>query len=91
MSFNRLEILRLSTFEIAANPTISLSEIKARRFYTIDRAQIKAKEQIQADEDAKLFEAINNAMTVEQREEAEIIRLRSQRRTINAILELEIE
>jgi hypothetical protein len=33
-------------FEIAAHPSIRLSEIKARRFYIVDRAQIKAKEAI---------------------------------------------
>ena len=38
------EEVLVPTFEIATNPTIRLSEIKARRFYIVDRAQIKAKE-----------------------------------------------
>ena len=38
------EEVLVPTFEIAAHPTIRLSEIKARRFYIVDRAQIKAKE-----------------------------------------------
>ena len=46
------------TFEIASNPTIKLSEIKARRFYIVDRAQIKAKEAIQKEEDQAIFNAI---------------------------------
>jgi len=51
------EIL-VPTFEIASNPTIQLSEIKARRFYIVDRAQIKAKEAMQKEEDTKTFRAI---------------------------------
>ncbi len=45
------EEILVPTFEIAANPTVRLSEIKARRFYIVDRAQIKAKEAIQKEED----------------------------------------
>jgi hypothetical protein len=32
------EEILVPTWEIAANPTIRLSEIKARRFYIVDRA-----------------------------------------------------
>ena len=32
------EEILVPTFEIAANPTVRLSEIKARRFYIVDRA-----------------------------------------------------
>jgi len=46
------------TFEIAAYPTVRLSEIKARRFYIVDRAQIKAKEAIQKEEDTNIFNAL---------------------------------
>lgn len=46
------------TFEIAVHPTIRLSEIKARRFYIVDRAQIKAKEAIQKEEDTNIFTAL---------------------------------
>lgn len=52
------EEILVPTFEIVANPTIRLSEIKARRFYIIDRAQIKAKEAIQKEEDSQIFNAL---------------------------------
>lgn len=52
------EEILVPTFEIAANPTIRLSEIKARRFYIVDRAQIKAKEAIQKEEDTNIFNAL---------------------------------
>lgn len=52
------EEVLVPTFEIAAHPTIRLSEIKARRFYIVDRAQIKAKEAIQKEEDRNIFNAL---------------------------------
>lgn len=52
------EEILVPTWEIAANPTIRLSEIKARRFYIVDRAQIKAKEAIQKEEDSQIFKAL---------------------------------
>jgi hypothetical protein len=62
------EEVLVPTFEIATNPTIRLSEIKARRFYIVDRAQIKAKEAIQKEEDSNIFTAllaaVNAAHTV---------------------------
>jgi hypothetical protein len=54
------EEILVPTFEIAANPTIRLSEVKARRFYIVDRAQIKAKEAIQKEEDLNIFNAVAN-------------------------------
>ena len=56
------EEVLVPTFEIATNPTIRLSEIKARRFYIVDRAQIKAKEAIQKEEDLNIFNAIAAAI-----------------------------
>lgn len=50
------------TFVIAAHPTVRLSEIKARRFYVVDRAQIKAKEAIQKEEDTNIFNALKAAV-----------------------------
>lgn len=51
-------------FEIAAYPSVRLSEIKARRFFIVDRAQIKAKEALQKEEDTNVFNtliaAVNN-------------------------------
>lgn len=62
------EEVLVPTFEIATNPQIRLSEIKARRFYIVDRAQIKAKEAIQKEEDTNIFTAllasVNAAHTV---------------------------
>jgi len=52
------EEVLVPTFEIAAHPTVKLSEIKARRFYIVDRAQIKAKEAIQKEEDTNIFRAL---------------------------------
>jgi hypothetical protein len=52
------EEILVPTFEIAANPQVRLSEIKARRFYIVDRAQIKAKEAIQKEEDTNIFAAL---------------------------------
>ena len=52
------EEVLVPTFEIAAHPTVRLSEIKARRFYIVDRAQIKAKEAIQKEEDSNIFGAL---------------------------------
>ena len=57
------EEILVPTFEIATNPTIRLSEIKARRFYIVDRAQIKAKEAIQKTEDLNIFNAVVNSVT----------------------------
>jgi len=56
------EEILVPTFEIAANPTVRLSEIKARRFYIVDRAQIKAKEAIQKEEDSNIFNALESAV-----------------------------
>ena len=57
------EEIIVPTFEIAAHPTVRLSEIKARRFYIVDRAQIKAKEAIQKEEDSNIFTALTAAAT----------------------------
>lgn len=51
------EEILVPTFEIAAFPSVRMSEIQARRFYIVDRAQIKAKEAIQKEEDSYIFSA----------------------------------
>ena len=56
------EEILVDTFEIAANPQVRLSEIKARRFYIVDRAQMKAKEAIQKTEDTEILATINTAV-----------------------------
>jgi len=56
------EEILVPTFEIATHPTVRLSEVKARRFFIVDRAQIKAKEAIQKEEDSNIFNAIDAAI-----------------------------
>jgi len=56
------EEVLVPTFEIGANPQIRLSEIKSRRFYIVDRAQMKAKEAIQKAEDSEILAAIDAAV-----------------------------
>jgi hypothetical protein len=49
------------TFEIVSNPTVRISEVRRRRFNIIDRAQQKARQEIQAQEDANIFAALDYA------------------------------
>lgn len=46
-------------FELASNPEIPLSQIKERRFDLIERAQSLGKSQIQAGEDSRVFEVLD--------------------------------
>ncbi len=50
-------------FELGSNPTIPFTQIKERRFNLIDRAQDKAKQEIQAAEDELIFAALDVALT----------------------------
>jgi hypothetical protein len=52
-------------FELFANPTIRIAEVKRRRFNVIDRAVQKARQEIMAQEDANVFAAIDAASSVE--------------------------
>jgi len=56
------EEVLVPTFEIAVNPQIRLSEIKARRFFVVDRAQMKAKEAIQKQEDTEILTDVGAAV-----------------------------
>jgi len=56
------EEVLVPTFEIGTNPQIRLSEIKARRYYIVDRAQMKAKEAIQKSEDTEVLTDIDTAV-----------------------------
>jgi hypothetical protein len=51
-------------FEIASNPEIQLTEIKARRFDLIERSLDLAKSEIQAEEDRKVF-AVMDALAAD--------------------------
>ncbi len=59
------EELLVPTFEIACNPTIKLNEIRARRYYIVDRAQVRAKDSIQRQEDLEVFKAISVAVSTD--------------------------
>lgn len=52
-------------FEIVANPTVRIREVKQRRFNVIDRAQQLARQEIQSQEDANIFAALDFASTIE--------------------------
>lgn len=56
------EELLVPTMEIAANPTIRLNEVRQRRFYIVDRAQVRAKDSLQRQEDVEVFKVINAAV-----------------------------
>jgi hypothetical protein len=60
------EELLVPTFEIAANPVIRYSEVRARRFYIVDRAQIRAKDSLQRQEDTEVFKVINAGTPTDQ-------------------------
>jgi hypothetical protein len=53
--------ISVPTFEIVSNPTVLIAEVRRRRFNVIDRAQQKAKQEIQAQEDANVFNALDFA------------------------------
>jgi len=55
------ERVTVPEFEIISNPTVRISEVKRRRFNVIDRAQQKARQEIQAQEDANIFAALDFA------------------------------
>jgi len=48
-------------FEVVSNPTVRIAEVKRRRFNVVDRAQQKARQEIQAQEDANVFAALEFA------------------------------
>lgn len=55
ISMARSARVHVPLFEIASNPQIAITEIKARRFDLVDRALDKAKSEIQAAEDVRVF------------------------------------
>lgn len=56
------EELLVPVIEIASNPTIKLNEIRQRRYYIVDRAQVRAKDSLQRQEDTEVFSVINAAV-----------------------------
>ena len=59
------EELIVPTVELASNPTIKLNEINQRRFYIVDRAQVRAKDSLQRQEDVEVFKVINSAIPID--------------------------
>jgi len=52
-------------FEVISYPTVRIAEVRRRRFNVIDRAQQKARQEIQAQEDMNIFAALDFASTQE--------------------------
>jgi len=48
-------------FEIVSNPTVRIREVRQRRFNVIERAVQKARQEIQANEDANVFASLDFA------------------------------
>ena len=55
------ERVTVPEFEVVSNPTVRIAEVRRRRFNVIDRAQQKARQEIQAQEDANIFAALDFA------------------------------
>jgi hypothetical protein len=53
--------VQVPNFELAANPTVQLADIRERRFNLIDRATSRTVQQIQATEDQEVFSALDTA------------------------------
>jgi len=52
----------VTTWEVSTYPQIRLSHVKQRMFNIIDRAQVKAKNEISVQEDTQIFKAIDAAV-----------------------------
>lgn len=51
--------VRIPPFEIYSSPTISIKDVKRRRFNVIDRAVQKARQQLMSQEDDLVFQAMD--------------------------------
>jgi len=60
------EELLVPTIELAAHPQIRLNEIRQRRFYIVDRAQVRAKDSLQRQEDTEVFKVVNAGVPTDQ-------------------------
>jgi hypothetical protein len=58
------ERVTVPEFEVVSNPTVRIAEVRRRRFNVIDRAQQKARQEIQAQEDANIFASLDFASDV---------------------------
>lgn len=53
------ERVTVPEFEVISNPTVRIAEVRRRRFNVVDRAQQKARQEIQAQEDSNVFAALD--------------------------------
>ena len=53
--------VKFPTFEVVNNPTIRLGDVKKRLFTLMDRSVQKARQEIMAAEDEKIFAALDAA------------------------------
>lgn len=53
--------ITVTEFDIASNPVVKIREVRQRRFNVIERAVQKARQEIQANEDANVFAALDYA------------------------------
>lgn len=60
-SMVRGDSILVPEFDIVANPTVKIAEVRRRRFNIIERAQQKARQEIQAQEDKNIFAALDAA------------------------------
>lgn len=60
-SIVRGDRVTIPEFEIVANPLVRIREVRQRRFNVIERAVQKARQEIQAQEDANVFAALDFA------------------------------
>lgn len=58
------ERIMIPVYEIAANPTIKLREVKIRRFNIIDRIQVRTRQFMQEAEDAAIINLLNTSSTL---------------------------
>jgi len=76
--YPRAHEIKVPLFDIPPNPTITLSNIKARRFFIVDRNQIKDMDRRLKNEDRDIFNRISTPLTerdlILQRHQAEISR-----------------
>jgi hypothetical protein len=91
--YERNEMLELNfnvTPSSTAFPLVSISNIERRPMDIRSRMSIRAQQEIWAEEDKHIFEAINACLTDDIKNEAEMVNLRKSRIIINPIFELEI-
>ena len=57
--------ITVDMFELAANPTVRIREVKIRRFNVIDRIQVKSRQYLQEQEDDNIIAVLDTASGIE--------------------------